>query len=275
MFSVVAVASAAVLAMPLLLASGSLVLGQGLGTSLLNNPIAYVSDPALLPTSEEVRDMLEYMGSGSIFVSSCFYGSDATTNHKGLYISAIQRLIWHSEIRRQELEAAGYPTEVVDRALRPARDAYLLELRSEYKAGLEYPRTEILPDHIYARDIEAVRILNAYKKTSATNLPDIDKPHGPECGGDYYGENYITVEPENGLVYLITENNFLWCAARGMDAYTNADCDLWQQIPSGVSIPNGVYRYEARWPDGTVETGGRRSVIIENEVTLKLRMPRS
>lgn len=240
---------------------------------MLSDPFQYVQDASLQPSAEDIERNASFQG-GEIQISSCFYGSAPVSDRDDIYIFDYQNLIWHVGLTKALLERAGYPAGVVADALDPARDEYIRQIQRAYRQGDDHPSTELLPPSVYELDVAALAVLNQYRDSSGSGLPGV-YGHSPGgfCGGDYYGDNRITLDPDNGRVWLMTELNFDWCTSRGRAPYSDSGCDLWVQIAEDATIPDGTYRYQAVWDDGTVDTGREQAIQLEGEISFKVRKP--
>jgi hypothetical protein len=59
----------------------------------------------------------------------------------------------------------------------------------------------------------------------------------------------MKLDPDEGMVEIISEFYFRWCRNFGFDPLSNA-CDFWVTLPHAERVRFGQYRYRAKWQDG-------------------------
>lgn len=152
--------------------------------------------------------------------------------------------------------AAGYPEQVWKPLLVEYEEQQLEIAIAEARSGphsREGFETSPADEHSGAFYPRFARALNAYRRTSGADLPEVMIEGG--CGAGEIGV-YVKTSPPNASVVFIPRFFYQLCQKQGVDPTNVGRCDWWREAAEGMLQGfAGDYIYRARWPDGTTREG--------------------
>ncbi|MEI8698161.1 hypothetical protein [Mesorhizobium sp. ISC15] len=228
--------------------------------AILRDPLGLIPEFArrLPPSGSDVSNNIigsmiagifpQGLGIGDCVISAYDLPDFSSGEDKFIY-DYLQRIA-DNENDKQSFITIGYPPEIIERVM----DAYtraslssLLRLSRE-NPGYSYHDAQ---EAVYPNAEAAVLELELYRRNKNPDLPKVDARG--VCGGDYFGVNSMLLDPPDGRLWLISQFNFDFCTSTGVDPL-DTKCDLWFEALKGSAFPNGMYRYRARWQDGSTQT---------------------
>jgi hypothetical protein len=230
--------------------AGALAQGRTLKQRILANPQGEIGPAISMVAAAERASPRERQGGGEIAINWCHIYGTWHGSRDDHFLDHFQHVAEHYVLLRGQLQAGGYPAEVVRPDLNAIVSAYLAELQRRHTSGLDLKDIAGIKRAILPFEQRLGARMNAYRQQYDRTAP---RPEvWQQCGGDYMGFVKVRTRPADGSVRLIRDFYYKLCQKTGIHPLSN-QCDKWSLVTSSREIPGGIYYYVVNWPNGRTE----------------------
>lgn len=231
---------------------GADALAQGLTLKqrILANPQGEIGTAISMVAAAERGSRRERQRGGEIAINWCHIYGTWHGSRDDHFLEHFEHVAQQYVHLRGQLQAGGYPTEVVRADLNAIVSAYLAELQRRWSSGLDLKDIAGIKRAILPFEQRLGARMNAYRQQSDRTAaqPNVWR----ECGGDYMGFVKVRTRPADGSVRLIRDFYYKLCQKTGIHPLSN-QCDKWSLVTSSRDVPGGIYYYLVSWPNGRTE----------------------